>query len=540
MFLGNQYEFVRLTVKLVSIGPIALIIGRGVVLVMGECTGGPAMEVVGLSSIADTKAIFKGGAAEEAAEQAIRNGASAVYLIRIMGQGYDTAYANADDGLSPANTVGEFTATSDGVESIVVVIEDGIYTAFEYEEFIGDETVGPYYLQYANLEEEEENRVIVGAEEKNPVYDPGELGEGDVYIDSTNGSLLFFAGEGPLTSEKISVYYEHKSISLAIYSGVDRPLLYKNIRSLAALKEALRYCGVCTFEPTYGETHLPAIGTYVLEGGDEGATPTLEDWDDGFDIALELPEGVIPTTTVITSYEVEEGTYDLIARFDGFVSMMAGKFTPTLGFVSVAKGETVRNVKNLVNNFNNMFLTIIINGWDENEADIAPARAGKEASVELGESTAEEINSLNNVDGLLWTLNPTDLQECTYNGIDVLIKSRGIRPYVGISTNTDDNFRRNVDIRTIAECLILLKAASDYFKHKARTRRNLDRLFSTLDLMYRELRNSSALDDHEVAILPNKSDKNPVDIEIMLQPVGRLERFRATMSVGYYSTEIAE
>lgn len=111
---------------------------------------------------------------------------------------------------------------------------------------------------------------------------------------------------------------------------------------------------------------------------------------------------------------------------------------------------------------------------------------------------------------------------------------------VGITTDTDTNFKRCVDVRTIAECIVLADGVVKKFLNERRTLTNLNRLKSSIVLLYDRLLKMAVLDDFSVEVTPNHSDKNAVDIHIMLQPVGHMERFYTTMDVGYWSDKITE
>jgi len=117
---------------------------------------------------------------------------------------------------------------------------------------------------------------------------------------------------------------------------------------------------------------------------------------------------------------------------------MENKYTPCLGFVAARENESVANLIDLASGYNNRHLTIVGNGWDRSSPrqNLAVARASKEAAVALGESTAESVNSLNGVNDLLVTFNQDDMDMLTRSGVDVLMKQRGIKPYLAISDSS--------------------------------------------------------------------------------------------------------
>ena len=189
--------------------------------------------------------------------------------------------------------------------------------------------------------------------------------------------------------------------------------------------------------------------------------------------------------------------------------------------------------------YDNLWMTLIGNGLSSTERNLAAARAGQEAALALGVSPATNSNSFKGVDGLLFQFTEVQREVFTYGQVEVLIKDTGIHPYVGISTDPDDNFKRTVDVRTIAECVILIDQTVKKFLNERRTLTNLGRMQDSIYILLDQLANQSVLDDFSIKVTPNASDHNAVDISCMIQPVGHIERVFTWLGVGYYSDKVA-
>jgi hypothetical protein len=184
-------------------------------------------------------------------------------------------------------------------------------------------------------------------------------------------------------------------------------------------------------------------------------------------------------------------------------------------------------------------LTILANGWSASERNLAPARAGQEAALKLGQSAATSTNSMKGVDGLLFQFNDVDKRTLTDDCVEVEVKDTGVHPYLGHSTDPDENFFRCVDVRTIAEWIVMADKTVEKFYNEPRTMTNLKRLENALYQIAKTMKDASALDDFNVAVTANESDRNAVDIVTWIQPVGHMERFYHTVNVGYWSDKIA-
>jgi hypothetical protein len=108
---------------------------------------------------------------------------------------------------------------------------------------------------------------------------------------------------------------------------------------------------------------------------------------------------------------------------------------------------------------------------------------------------------------------------------------------VGVSTDTDDNFRRTVDVRTICQCIIYVDQIVKKFLNEKRTQTNLARMDASIRVLLDKLLKASVLDTFDLGIKANVGDHDAVDITLKIQPVGHIERVYTWMGVGYYNTE---
>lgn len=529
---GNPNSFVGLTIELRGIGPIPITIGRGILGLVGTSTRGPASEAIAIGMPSDAKSLYYSGDLKEAIELAFGQGVPVIYAVRVLGSGAAKATKPLEDDLETPNTVGSVDAVSEGIwgNAVVIKIEDGSYEATDVEIFPGDGTVGPYALQMCDLAESTANYIKVDGVAKTIVYAEASLGAGKVLIDKVNGSVKFYQNEGPASTSLISVGIKYKTRKITLTDNETREV-FNNVRDLVALEAALEKSSLARFTPVAGETHLPKAQTTTLDSGSDGAVVTTDDWENALEI---LGNTIAPTTVAITSYEVAEDTYDLVPVLDAWLSYMAGLFKPCLGFVAAKENETVANLLELASGYNNRLLSIVGNAWDQNtpRRNLAVARAAKEAAVALGESTADPTNSLNGILDLLTTFNQDEMDVLTRGGIDVLMKQRGIKPYVGISTATDWQFLRCVDNRTINWVIVAAKFITDGFYHKRRTVQTMNSVKASIDSMLEEQRILENIEKYATGVYPDSVDTGKVNIELLMQNIGHIERFRMVMGVG--------
>jgi len=246
-----------------------------------------------------------------------------------------------------------------------------------------------------------------------------------------------------------------------------------------------------------------------------------------------------------TAYGVETGQYEIVALMDAFLTKMAnkpvGKMSPCQGFITLDPEADADDLTDLVAGYNNLFMTLITNGKDNEGRDLAGARAGQEAVLRLGTSPAVDDNSLKGIQGLLFQWDDADREVLNAAGLEVLVKETGVHPYVGVTTNLDDSFYRTVDVRTICATIIVVDQIVKKFMNERRTQTNLARMQASIDVILNRYKASGVLDTYTLAVTPNEADHNAVDIALKIQPVGHIERVFTWMGVGYYdSSAIAE
>jgi len=541
MLIGDQFKYIHHTAEIRSVGKISLVIGRGVGVVLDYADRGPAMEMFGMARGRDALSYYGAGPLVDAAMMMFDQGVNAVYGFRVMGLGYATADVDVFD----SNNVkaGTFVAPSAGTHGNVPVIkvEDSLVTAWNKERFNGDGTAGPYALKVDDIDENNANYVTVAGVARTIVYAEQNLGENNAYINKATGGVLFHSSNKPGKTNEIIVGVKHKTRRVVMTDGLNPPEVISNVQSVLQLAAKTRYSAIANYVPAIGSTHLPKPVITQMEGGDDGAEPNGDDWELAFESALKLPGGVIPTSVTTSQFELTPGGDELFPMMDGYLSKMADQWTPTLGYMSANPYATKDEILELATGYNSMWLTIIGNGWHRDGRSLAPARAGMEAAVELGSSTSEEINVLKGIgNNLLYQFSDTDREELTANGIDVLEKEAGIKPYAAITTNRDENFKQCVDMRTINWNQILLNSIVKRMYHARRTKENMGRVKSTMELLLEEQCKHSILDDYSIAVLPNSVNRNKVDIDFWLQCVGHMQSFHTVMSVGYWSSNVAE
>lgn len=528
---GNPNSLVGITLEIRAMGPVPVTIGTGIVAIIGESNRGPVAPT-GLRSVSQIKTLYDSGDLKEGGELAFNQGAPNVYLGRVMGAGYATATATLTD--STGTTIGVVDAMSPGNwgNGLIFQIEDGDYYGTDVEIFSGDGTEGPYALDRDDLVVDAANYVKVNNVVKTLVYSAVGLIAGTVYCNQANGSLTFFAGEGPTVSDQVRVSIKFKSRKLTLYDG-EYSYVFNNIRSLEDMQAKIAESALIVFTPSANKTHLPKTYTpTALAGGLEGATPTTDDWETALNAMAEV---VTPTTVVLTSYEVAGDSYDLVPILDGWLMYMANKFRPCLGFIPCKMNETKANVMDLCAGYNNRLLSIVANAWDADpttKQNIAVARAGKEAACALGDSAARSYNSMNGLNGLLQIHSDEDVDVLSRSGADVIILKRGIRPYIGISTATDWQFMRTVDNRTINWVILAIKYITDQFYHERRTKVVLTSLKASLASVFEEQIELENIRAYALSVSAHAIDTGRVDIDIKMENIGHIERFRVLMQVG--------
>jgi len=540
---GNPSGLVGLTIELRTVGPVPVIVGQGILGLVGESTRGPVATCIGMGSWVDATHYFHSGDLKEAIELAFGQGAPVVYAVRVLGTGYATATRTLTDGLTPANNVVVVNAASEGNwgNSVWMTIADSSYYAYETEtNLAGDGTVGPYYTQMANLVHPtpDTNWVKVNGVAKVVVYSGGDLAAGKVHIDIVNGSITFYTGEEPTTTDVITYSIKHKTKHVTLTDNVVEET-YDRIRSLDHLEAELLNSALVRAVPEVGETHLPTNGTFILTGGSDGLAITVQDWEDALAVLGEETIKLVgaPTCVAITSNEVNSSTNDLIPALDAFLTSMANDFHPCLGFVGLDPNTSQDAALEIASGYNNRLLSIVPNPWDDSDdaKNIAVARAAKECAMALGESAAMAANAMNGLNGLLNQFTQTQTDVLTYGGLDVIIKKRGILPYIGISTvklDSEWQFARCVDNRTINYIIVATEYITRAFYHKKRTKSVLSSIKSSIQTMLEDLKKDENIRAYTLEVLPHATDTGRVNIYMSVENIGHIERFRTILSVG--------
>lgn len=535
---GDPSSLVGLTVELTTIGPVPVTVGQGIVGLVGYATRGPANEAVGLGTALDAKRLYYAGDLKEAIELAFAQGVPVVYAVRVLGVGNQKASATATDGNS--QDVVEFEAISEGIwgNSLTVKILDGDFKGTDVEIFPGDGTVGPYYLKMWDLVEDSSNRVYVNNISRTIVYDPDDFGAGKVLVDKDTGSIEFYTGEAPAATDQIRASIKYKTRKIIVSDG-ETTEVFNNIRDLVDLEAKVGNSNLVRAHPIYGETHLPKADAFALTGGSDGDPISVDDWERALNI---LGDTITPTTVALTSYEVGEGSYDLIPILDGWLKEMADRFQPCLGFVGVRENEPPDKILDLCAGYNNRLLSIVANPWDTGSPrqNGAVARAAQEAVCALGESAAKASNAISGMNDLLVIFSRPTVNVLTEGGADVLIKKRGvppyeergISPYIGISTATDWQFKRCVDNRTINWVIVALKYITDQYYHWKNTPTTRAAIRASIDTILREQVEYENIRTYKLDVLRHPTDPNKVVIHLMMENIGHCERFEVKMGVG--------
>ena len=499
------------------------------------------------SSANKIKRTYYSGPLKEGLEDAADQGASIVYGVRVMGEGYATAELTVDDGV---DDVGKFVSTGPGVAGNIptITIARGDAYGAIVETFAGNGGTTAYALLYNDIYEAASNYVKVAGVAKSIIY-TGTPEAGEVLINPVTGTLTFATPEWPTTAQQVEVKYKYYSrkVTITDVSSQTIPTVYNNIKSLTALVAKMKDDPLVTFDAETGATHLPAVMAATnMAGGLDGAAITAEDWEAAFNVVVEqLPANVYPSAVFATAYGVETGQYEIVALMDAFLTKMAnkpvGKMSPCQGFITLDPEADADDLIDLVSGYNNLFMTLITNGKDNEGKDLAGARAGQEAVLRLGTSPAVDDNSLKGIQGLLFQWDDADREVLNAAGLEVLVKETGVHPYVGVTTNLDDSFYRTVDVRTICATIIVVDQIVKKFMNERRTQTNLARMQASIDVILNRYKASGVLDTYTLAVTPNEADHNAVDIALKIQPVGHIERVFTWMGVGYYdSSAIAE
>jgi len=549
---GNPSQFVRLIIKLETVGPVPVIVGKGVVLLVGRSVRGPVDEAVAMTSSSAAKTYFYSGGLRDAIELAFAQGAPVVYAVRVLGTGHATASVTLDDGLDTPNDVVKISAKSPGLwgNAVSIKVLEGSYKATETTPYAipGAGTVGPYYTQYTNIiANDSANWVRVDGvpytEANGKLVYTAPPTDGQVYVNTIDGSITF--GTPVAATSLITYSLKYKTVKLVVTDN-ETTYTYDNISSLTKLVARLIGTGFVSATAITGETHLPAtsVTPFALSGGLDGTSISTSDWEEALRVGGAAAAELVgaPQTCALTEYEVEEGTHDLIPVLDAWSMEMANDFHPCQCFIGVAPNLTAEQVLDIAAGYSNRLLTIVANSWDNSTTsrNIAVARAGKEAAVALGESAALPRNAMNGLNGLLNTYDQTDVDVMTQDTdarADVIIKSRGIRPYVGITTDQTWQFLRTVDNRTINYVIVASDQIARQYFHEKRTGTIMSAMEQSIKAILNDLMRDENIRAYSIEVTPDETDTGKVNIHLCMENIGHIERIDETIAVGILSDQ---
>ena len=173
VLIGNPSAWVGMTIELRAFGPVPVLVGTGILLLVGESSRGPTTEAVIMNNRSDAYTYFHSGDLKEAIELAFGNGCPVVFAIRVLGIGAAKADVTLTDGLTPANDCLDITAHSEGNwgNSIVITVANGDYDGTEYNAYLpGDGGTSAYYTSMCDLVQSSSNWVKVDGVARTIVY----------------------------------------------------------------------------------------------------------------------------------------------------------------------------------------------------------------------------------------------------------------------------------------------------------------------------------------------------------------------------------
>jgi hypothetical protein len=466
---------------------------------------------------------------------AFSQGAPVVYAVRVLGTRYATATYTLNDG--QGNDVCIVNASSPGIwgNAVKLKILAGSWKATETNNLLPASLgAGPYHTKARTILNDGSNWMAVEGTEVHIVY-TGVPATGEVLINAI-GDFTF--GDTLLDTQAISYALKYQTIKVQITDNVITQT-FDNIHTITQLIAKLHGTGLVEISAIAGETHLPALGTVKLAGGTQGDAITTTNWRTAMRVGGDQASELIgaPQTAAITAYEVEPGTHDLIPEVDGQSMELANKFHPCQWFVSAAPNMGVAALLDLASGYSNRLLTIVANGWDGSSVPkcIAVARAGKEAACALGESAALPRNAMNGLNGLLNTFTQAEVDTMTQDTdarLDCIIKSRGLRPYVGITTDSTWQFLRTVDQRTINFVIVASNEIAQQFFHEKRTDRIMSSMCASWNSVLEDLRKAECVRAYTITVYPSDTDTGKVFVNINMENIGHIERIDEKLAVG--------
>jgi hypothetical protein len=455
----------------------------------------------------------------------------------------------ADDlvetSLEHYNLVGLALSPNDGISgnSGFVDIADGTFDAHLVQEFKGDGSVGPYYLNFHNLVEDDDNKVTVGDVERTIVYSSGGLATGKVYVNKSAGSITFFGGEEPAETDAIYVAVMYKSKKITISEGDTTSPAIDNLDDLVAIQAALIYNSVMTFTPEALATHLPANGRYQLVGGDDGDSITTDSYAEAMDVLMQyIEDNMVNVCTVVFCDNNICGTYDLIPILAGKLNEMKKNFYPAIGFIGLDPNEDPDTAAKIARNFANYELVIVANPWDTSETyrlDATVARAAQEAAAPLGTSCARRVSAMSlqglASTGLLNTYRRETVRALHNNRLDVLVKVNGATySFYGRNTAIESQYLECVDVRTINYMIWVIKYYTDMFYFAKNTPEVRATFREDIATKLDSLKADQVVDAYTLSVKSGRTsdaDKGLVRVKLEVENVGHIKHF----IVDYYN-----
>ena len=147
---------------------------------------------------------------------------------------------------------------------------------------------------------------------------------------------------------------------------------------------------------------------------------------------------------------------------------------------------------------------------------------------------------MNGLNGLLNTYDQTDVDVMTQDTdarADVIIKSRGIRPYVGITTDQTWQFLRTVDNRTINYVIVASDQIARQYFHEKRTGTIMSAMEQSIKAILNDLMRDENIRAYSIEVTPDETDTGKVNIHLCMENIGHIERIDETIAVGILSDQ---
>jgi hypothetical protein len=485
--IGQPADTPTLVVDLRPIGAVPVSVEQNILGIIGTSSHGPAMEVVTMTSSQEATRTYKSGPLARAAQLSFYNGLQDAYCVRVLGTGYAAAEYQLTDGLSGDDDAGLLEARSDGVtgNSLSMTVATGTFKAHDVEYFIGDGTVGPYYLEHCDLVgpwpvSGDANWVKVDNVARTIVYDVGDLGAGKVYVDTTNGAMTFYATEEPSAYSAITCDIAYNTRKLTLKDGSTTYPVIDNLADQDAIAAAFSTSPVISYTKDSANAHLPQTGTFRLEGGANGSTPDANTWDEAIwvlrDYVAEAKTGITAVTLTQASVTDGDGSYDMFSVAEGHATEMEQDWEPCLWVLGFDANESESDIIQMASPHSHRNFMLVANPWggeqDPPRTNGWVALAAREASLPLGDDSAERssLNSLKAMQGLLTTYRKGTVRALQNNRVIVLVKEdAGLFPNWSRTLASDWQFADAVDNRTINYILKMLKDVSEKYFFKKNT-----------------------------------------------------------------------